>query len=65
MTKNKTHDDVPIPCPHCGKRIMDAAGHFCAGDFEIELKCQNTRSCGYVRIKAQYIEKYLDKRQAS
>ena len=57
---NKTKE-VIVPCPQCGSRIMDAKGHRCGGDFEIEIKCQNTKSCGLVWIKAQYIEKYLDK----
>ena len=55
--------EIKLPCPKCGKRIMDVKGHQCRGDFEIEIRCKNTRSCGYVWIKAQYIEKYLDKRE--
>lgn len=60
--KTQSQDDIPIPCPNCGARIMDVKGHRCNGDFEIEIKCQRTKSCGYVWIDAQYIEKFLDKR---
>ena len=58
-----SHKETSNPCPICGKRIMDAAGHLCRGDFAIEVKCPHTRECGYVWIDAQYIEKYLDKRR--
>jgi hypothetical protein len=50
-----------IPCPKCGKRLFDAKGHDCSGDFAIEIKCRNTKSCGLVWITAQHIEKMLDK----
>lgn len=53
--------DIPIPCPTCGKRLIDANGHRCYGDFELEIKCPNTRSCGLVRIGPQYIGKFLDR----
>ena len=54
--------DVRIPCPICGKRLTDANGHKCDGDFFLEMKCPNTKSCGLVKIDAQYIAKFLDKR---
>jgi len=38
---------------------LDFKGHSCPGNFEIEIKCQNTKACGYVWITAQYIEKVL------
>jgi hypothetical protein len=57
--------EVVIPCPKCGGRLMDATGCRCRGDFALEIKCMNTKDCGFVWIDAQYIEKVLDKRGAS
>jgi len=57
--KNELEKEIPIPCPICGKRLLDFKGHSCPGNFEIEVKCLHTKSCGYVRITAQYIEKKL------
>jgi hypothetical protein len=62
MAINDADGDIRIPCPTCGKRLTDAKGHTCYGDFEMELKCPNTRSCGLVTINAQYIANFLDKR---
>ena len=62
MAYTEADGDVRIPCPICGKRLTDANGHKCDGDFSLEMKCPNTRSCGLVKIDAQYIAKFLDKR---
>jgi len=56
----KTRETI-IPCPRCGKRLMDATGCHSLGDFALEVKCLNTKDCGYVWVDAQYVEKYLDK----
>jgi len=61
MISIEADGDVRIPCPICGKRLTDANGHSCTGDFELELPCPNTRTCGLVKINAQYIAKFLDK----
>ncbi len=54
----KNKDDIPIPCPICGKRICGVEGKP-EGDFAVKLKCHG--SCGLVSLSAQYIRKILTK----
>ena len=54
---------TPIPCPICGKRLFDFRGDTCPLNFELLIKCRNTKSCGVVKINTQYIEKMLAKKK--
>lgn len=49
--------DRRIPCPVCGKRIMDWQGPEPGTWFSIELRCPG--DCGLVTVTAGYIKKCL------
>jgi len=55
--RKRQDPDIRVPCPVCGRRILDTKGSRIEGDAEIEVKCRG--ACGFVWINANYLQMCL------